>query len=87
MQRALSPWLGIAIRRRREARGLSQEELAERADLHRTYVSMVERAVRNISIDALSGIADALDIAPSRLIAQAERLRERGRPIRVTRRS
>jgi transcriptional regulator with XRE-family HTH domain len=86
MQRALSPWLGVAIRRRREARGLSQEELAERADLHRTYVSMVERAVRNISIDALSGIADALEVAPSHLIAQAERLRGAPRLPRSTRR-
>lgn len=75
MRRSLSPWLGVAIRKRREARGLSQEELAERADLHRTYVSMVERAVRNISVDALSGIADALGLPPSQLLQQAERLR------------
>jgi transcriptional regulator with XRE-family HTH domain len=76
VRRSLSPWLGVAIRKRREAKGLSQEALAEKADLHRTYVSMVERAVRNISVDALCGIADALDLPTSQLIQQAERLRD-----------
>jgi transcriptional regulator with XRE-family HTH domain len=66
----------MAIRQRRQARGLSQEALAERADLHRTYISLVERAARNISVDALSGIADALGQRPSQLMQQAERLRE-----------
>jgi hypothetical protein len=51
------------------------EDLAELADLHRTYISMVERSIRNISVDALSGIADALDLPPSQLLRQAERLR------------
>ena len=77
MRRTLSPWLGVAIRARREASGLSQEELAERADLHRTYISMVERATRNISVDAMSDIAAALSLRPSQLLQQAERLRER----------
>jgi transcriptional regulator with XRE-family HTH domain len=75
VRRSLSPWLGVAIRERREARGLSQEDLAELADLHRTYISMVERSIRNVSVDALSGIADALDLPPSQLLRQAERLR------------
>lgn len=79
MRRSLSPWLGVAIRRRRERQGLSQEQLAERADLHRTYVSMVERAVRNISVDSLSGIADALELPTSQLIQQAERMRDKPR--------
>jgi hypothetical protein len=37
---------------------------------------MVERARRNISVDALSGIADALDLRPSQLLQQAEKLRD-----------
>ncbi len=77
MQGPLSPWVGIAIRERRQARGMSQEALAERADLHRTYVSMVERAVRNITVDSLSGIADALAVRPSEILQHAERLRAR----------
>ncbi|MDQ2914428.1 MAG: helix-turn-helix transcriptional regulator [Chloroflexota bacterium] len=79
MARPLSLWLGLAIRQRRTASGLSQEELAERANLHRTYISMVERATRNISIDALGGIADALGLRPSQLVQHAERLRDKGR--------
>lgn len=79
MVRSLSPWLGVAIRQRREARGLSQEALAEQANLHRTYISLVERAARNISVDALSGIADALELRPSQLLRQAERLRAEAR--------
>jgi transcriptional regulator with XRE-family HTH domain len=74
--RSLSPWLGTAIRLRRQSCGLSQEALAERAELHRTYISLVERAARNISVDALSGIADALELRPSQLLQQAEKLRD-----------
>jgi transcriptional regulator with XRE-family HTH domain len=74
---SLTPWLGSAIRERRQARGLSQEALAEKAKLHRTYIGMVERAERNISVDALDGIAAALAVRASQLLQQAERLRER----------
>lgn len=83
MRQGLSPWLGIAIRRRREARGLSQEKLAPRADLHRTYISMVERATRNISVDALGTIAEGLGLRASQTVREAERLRENDRPSRT----
>jgi transcriptional regulator with XRE-family HTH domain len=79
VRRSLSPWVGAAIRERREASGLSQEELADRAGLHRTYISLVERAQRNISVDALGEIADALELRPSQLIQRAERLRQADR--------
>jgi Helix-turn-helix. len=52
--------LGIAIRKRREELGLTQEQLAEKADLHWTFVSGVERGVRNISVVNLYHIAVAL---------------------------
>jgi transcriptional regulator with XRE-family HTH domain len=50
------------IRRLRTERGLSQEEMAELADFHRTYVSQLERCVTNISIDGLERLATALAV-------------------------
>ncbi|MFT4257372.1 MAG: helix-turn-helix transcriptional regulator [Pseudoxanthomonas sp.] len=50
------------IRAQRKARGLSQEQLAELANFHRTYVSQLERCVTNISIDGLERLAAALEI-------------------------
>lgn len=54
--------LGKFIRRKRQALGLSQEELADRAGLHRTYVSDVERGIRNLTIGAAWFIAHGLGI-------------------------
>ena len=50
------------ISRYRKARGLSQEQLAELGEFHRTYVSQLERCVTNISIDGLERLAQALDL-------------------------
>lgn len=70
---AIAPRVGRVIRRYREDVGLSQEALAAEAGLHRTYISLVERGHRNISVDALAQIAEALGVYPSRLMADAER--------------
>ena len=48
--------------------GLSQEELAYRAGLHRTYISSVERGQRNISLENIFAIADALNVPASDLL-------------------
>lgn len=48
--------------------GLSQEELAAKCNLHRTYISSVERAKRNVSIDNIEKIALALNVSPSQLL-------------------
>lgn len=50
------------VRTLREAQGISQEKLAERADLHRTYVGMVERLERNPSLVCIHKIANGLGI-------------------------
>lgn len=81
----LAPRVGRAIRELRERTGLSQEELAAEAGLHRTYISLVERGQRNITVDALSQIAEALGVYPSRLIAEAERGEAKPRPRRKPR--
>jgi transcriptional regulator with XRE-family HTH domain len=54
--------LGLAIRIRREALGLTQEQLAEKAGLHWTFISGVERGIRNISIVKLHRIAASLEV-------------------------
>ena len=54
--------LGLNIQSERKVRSISQEKLAEYAGLHRTYVGMVERGERNITIESLKKIALALDL-------------------------
>ncbi|WP_316902413.1 helix-turn-helix domain-containing protein [Ralstonia edaphi] len=56
------------IRRRRLALGLSQEELAERAGVHRTYVGMLERAEKNVTIYNIERLAVALNVTPASLL-------------------
>jgi transcriptional regulator with XRE-family HTH domain len=62
--------LATALRRRRRELGWSQERLADKAGLHRTYVSGVERAKRNISIDNIEQLAKALGCAPAELLME-----------------
>lgn len=63
--------LGRAVRKLRAARGISQEGLAERSGLHRTYVGAVERGERNITVRSLERMAQALDTRASKLLAAA----------------
>jgi transcriptional regulator with XRE-family HTH domain len=63
--------LGTAIRRQRNLLGISQEELAHRAGLHRTYISDLERGARNPSIGSIEKLAEALQISVSKLFERS----------------
>lgn len=56
------------LRRLRTEAGLSQEELADRAGLHRTYVSSVEGGHRNVTLENIFAFAEALGTTPSVLV-------------------
>jgi len=58
---------GDNVRAQREAQALSQEQLAERADLDRTYISGIERGVRNLSLLNVVRLAKALRISTASL--------------------
>lgn len=58
------------VRQIREERGWSQEELGELADVHRTYVSQVERGMRNPTIEIVARLAKALRVSASDLLRQ-----------------
>ena len=64
--------LGEVIRDLRRSKGLSQEEFGEVAGMHRTYVGMVERGEKNITLANLVKVSQALDITASELLRQAE---------------
>lgn len=68
---------GNLIAERRKAAGLSQEELAHRADLDRTYVSGLERGVRNPSLTAIVKVAAGFGITTSELLAGLEKRRSK----------
>jgi transcriptional regulator with XRE-family HTH domain len=63
--------LGRAIRAARHELRLSQEEFAERADIHRTYVGMIELGKVNVSWENISRVARGLGVKVSALVAAA----------------
>lgn len=63
------------LRRARRAAGMLQEDLAHRADIDRTYVSALERAVYAVSIDVIDRLATALGIEPADLLVRPRRTR------------
>ncbi len=64
---------GAAVRQFRHERGLSQEELALRCGLDRTYVGGIERGERNPSLTNIRRVAEALEVPPSTLFRRAEK--------------
>ena len=62
--------LGALLRAKRQAQGISQEELAFRSGLHRTYVGSVERGERNLSLENIFVFAKTLGCHPRELIPE-----------------
>ena len=61
--------LGENVRRQRQSLGMSQEQLALEAGMKRSYVSELERGLRNPTVRALGRLADALGVCPSALLS------------------
>jgi len=70
----ISTVFGQVLREQRLSRQLSQEELALAADVYRTFVSQMERGIRQPTITTLMKLAGALNIQPSTLIVRMEKL-------------
>jgi len=60
--------VGRLIRKHRNTKGWSQEELADRAGVHRTFISSIERGVRNPTVTSLHRIASAMELTVSELM-------------------
>ena len=59
---------GEKVREIRKKKGMSQEELADKANLHRTYIGMIERAEKNITLVNIKKISNALEINIKKLL-------------------
>ena len=69
---------GRALRQLRTERRLTQEAFGELASVDRTYVSGVERGLRNVSLEMIHKLARGLDMPPSELLRHAEGLKAQG---------
>lgn len=70
----ISAIFGQVLREHRNARGLSQEDLALNANVDRTFVSQMERGIRQPSITTLIKLSTALGVQPSAMVAKMEKL-------------
>lgn len=66
--------MGRRVRTLRQERGYSQERLADEAQLHRTYISQVERGQRNVAVLNLLRLAQALRVDPGQLVEHLDRM-------------
>lgn len=73
----MSSAFAAVVRKHRKARGMSQALLAEKADIQPIYVGMIERSLRNPSLNAAKSIAEALNVTLTQMISEAEQLQKR----------
>ena len=64
---------GLVVRRHRDRVGIPQDELAHRAGLHRTYISLVERGQRNPTLQVIHALAGALNTTMTEMVEELER--------------
>lgn len=76
---SLSQAFGAVLREHRERAGLSQEDLADKAGLHRTYIGLLERGKRNPTLDAAQRLGNALGVTLTTLVTAVERRQREGR--------
>ena len=69
----LSKAFGVVVRVRRTELKLSQEELAHQAGLHRTYIGMIERGEKNITLENISKISNSLELSISEMFLNLEK--------------
>lgn len=67
---AITKRFGASVKRLRHSLGLSQEALAERAGLHRTYIADVEGRGRNVTLKTMERLAAALEVSTAALLTQ-----------------
>lgn len=66
--------LGATIRQFRHDLGLSQEQLAERAGMHRTYIADAERGVRNMSLSSIARLTEAMEVPLQKFFGRLEKI-------------
>ena len=71
MRKDLKAAIGSVLRAKREKLGMSQEVVAERAGVDRTYISILERGLKSPTLETLEKICSALGTLPERVIEQA----------------
>jgi transcriptional regulator with XRE-family HTH domain len=67
--------IGRILRAKRESLGISQEVLAERADVDRSYVSILERGIKSPTLETLERICIALETLPERVLEEARKVK------------
>ncbi len=80
MDTSISKLFGWVVRTQRESQGVSQEELAARAGIHRTYVSSIELGKVRLGLDIAKKVADGLGVSLSELLRKAETAEPRRPP-------
>lgn len=73
MRKDLKAAVGNVLRARREMLAISQEELAERAEVDRSYISILERGLKSPTLETLERICAALETQTERVLAEARR--------------